>query len=126
MTDETFKPLDLSPELQRESEKKDVLIMSKLNKKLGITKYEIKDVIAEMNIRFTQYKGQFDDISVERRILQAVQDFNRFVTPLQIISRGKKIKLNQKLPVASLKDGILIYADIKNSFNVFSKEKPKE
>lgn len=126
MSDNIFQPIDLSPELQRESEKKDMLLMRKLDNKLGVSLYQITDIIAEMNVRFTQYKGQFGNTSIDFRILQTVQDYNRFITPLQIIRKGKKIVVNDKLPIASLKDGTLIYANPDNIFMIFSKEKTKE
>lgn len=126
MTEETQTTIVLSPEKQRESEKKDMLLMRKLDKKLGTKFYEIKDVITEMNLRFQQYRGMMDAMSIEYRILQSVFDFNCFVTPLQIIKKGKKITVNVKQPVASLKDGTLIYVGKDNDFNIFTTEKPKE
>jgi len=87
----------------------------KMDKKLGAEKFEItKDnILNEMNKRYTGYSSHY---SFDFKILQTVQDFCNFITPLQIftkkqpmVKRLDKAKVDFSIPVASLKSGKLIY-----------------
>lgn len=98
MTDESntpaFVPVDLSPELQRESELKDLKLQRSLDKSWGIKKEENGPTLLELNKRLILYKAQFEVFAIGTLILQTVEDFNKIVIPLQ------KKKFDSKKPVA--------------------------
>ena len=98
MTDENntpaFIPVDLSPELQRQSEIEGLKIQRKLDKSWGIKKEEPGPALFELNKRLLEYRTQFKVFSLEFLILQTVEDFNKIVVPLQ------KKKLDIHKPIA--------------------------
>jgi hypothetical protein len=98
------EPIDLSPELERQQRIADILLMRSLDSKIGIVRYEVENVLLELNIRFLQYLGQFS-WSVEFLALQCLHDFSRH---LAILQRNSK-SIDKSLPVAMLKDGGMIY-----------------
>src|SRR5574339_82859 len=107
-----IEPIDLSPELERQSRVNDILVMRKLDKKLGVIRYEIKQeaLIWELNNRFSQYKTQFP-FSNEFCIFQTVQDFKLHLFALQAPSKKGALKIKYELPVCSDKSGKMIYAN---------------
>lgn len=113
MSDETFQPLDLSPELQKQSEIRDLEIQKSLDGSWGIFKEEVdsSNVLQAMTIRLIQYIGMFKTYSLEFLIIQAVQDFRLVVTPLQV--HGKELRVNK--PLAEL-DGRKIIVTSQNIF----------
>ena len=102
MTDELFtpeampEPIDLSPELQRESERRDLAIQKALDGKWGIYQEKVGAVLFELNRRLVEYRAQFNTYADTFRVVQSVQDFNRIVVPLQVDWQ----KFNIKKPVA--------------------------
>lgn len=120
------EPLDLAPELAQKQRIEDLAMMRKRDKSpfFAVARYEIKDVISELNIRLIQY-SHTTLYSVDFRILQSVQDFQYLIIPLQTFE--KKQTMHERLskavdfdkPVASLRDGKLIYFNQeKNSFTL--------
>ena len=95
-TTPAFVPIDLSPELQRASEVRDLLWMREHDK---TPQYQIKNVMMEMNIRIQQYVAAFPNISFENLIAQTLQDFNQY-----ILIKQKVIRIKSE-PVALLRDG---------------------
>lgn len=121
--------LDLAPEL---SHKERVELLKEMRKQDGkqpfwkVAMYDIKDVVAELNVRVIQYLSS--TYTIDFRILQTVQDFQYLIIPLQtfnkkhpMVKRLGSAKVDYSKPVASLKNGKMIYFDN----NVFTMEKPK-
>lgn len=124
--------LDLAPELSHKERIEQLKEMAKRDGKQPfwkVSRYEIKDVILEMNNRLTQYNHQ-SSYSTDFKVLQTVQDFQYLLIPLQtfvkkqiMFERLKTAKVNFDKPVASLKDGKMIWFNtVSNSFTL---EKPK-
>lgn len=111
MSEETkfFEPIDLSPEMQRESEKRDMEIVASMPN--ATPKYEInaKNLLAEMNVRLAQYVGQFKSFQLEYLILQTIQDFAPWVHARYEI-KGKLIDRSEPVAV-TVKGGKAIYAN---------------
>jgi hypothetical protein len=111
MTDENvkpFEPIDLSPEMQRASERRDMLVM-RHNSNLT-PRYEMKNIMVELNIRLMQYLQQFQSMSLDFLVAQTVRDFNRYLQPCY--EREADGKLLRTRPVAILQDKItLVYAN---------------
>jgi len=93
MTDETFKPVDLSPELKREQRIKDAEYMKSLDKKWKLTRYDGEDLTIELSKRLLQYKSLSFFISFEHRIHQTLIDFIPWLELKQVIVSGKKNKV---------------------------------
>lgn len=104
-----FQPIDLSPEMQRESEREDMEIMR--NMKGATPKYEInlKNLLPEMNIRMAQYIEQFKSISFDELIEQTVNDFAQLIHS-RIERRGKLIDRGEPVAVIA-KNNKEIYAN---------------
>lgn len=127
-----IEPLDLVPELQHEQRIKDLLLMRKTEKNhiYPVKLYEVKDVLAEMNIRFLEYHTKLSPVSnasIEFKVLQVVQDFQYLIQPLQVfkpkqsmIDRLAKAKVDYSLPVAQLDKKMIYFVE------EFTFEKPKE
>lgn len=126
------EPLDLAPELAHKERIEQLAKMRKSDGKqpfFAVARYEIKDVMSELNIRIVQYNSQ-SSYSMDFKVLQTVQDFQYLLIPLQtfnkkhnIQTRISKAKVDVSKPVASLRDGKMIYFD--GEKNVFTLEKPK-
>lgn len=97
---------------------KDMLLMRSMK---TIPQMEpMKDMLVELNMRYVSYVGQFPSMSHDNKVLQTVQDFNRYIIPLQAFNKKKKSQsIDPDKPVASLKDGTFIYAQQGNSFETF-------
>lgn len=95
-TPQPFVPIDLSPELQRESELRDLKWMQEND---PTQRYEIKNVMYEMNLRMAQYIEQFKSYSLEFLLEQTMRDFQEY-----LLIKQKVIRLKTE-PVALLRDG---------------------
>lgn len=115
MDDNAFQPIDLSPELARKQRAEDLKSFRKLDKRMNVFKSEFENPLLDLNTRLIQYKMQFQMFSIEYLIIQTVQDFNRFVSPLQT----KWKKLDRFKPVFMYK-GEMYFV---NHQNQFTKEK---
>jgi hypothetical protein len=62
-------------------------------------KYQIINVMMEMNIRLQQYVSQFNTIPFDVLIFQTMQDFNQYI----LIKQRKDFDKSQ--PIALLRDG---------------------
>lgn len=126
------EPLDLTPELAHKQRLEDLELMRKRERKhqFPISKYEIKDIMAELNLRLSQYNSQ-SLYSFDFKVMQTVMDFQNIVKPLQpfkpkwnIRDRMAKAKVDSKLPIA-MHNGKMIYVNPDgNAFEVFTYEKP--
>ncbi len=83
---------------EREQRKNDLLLMRKLDKRLGVKRYEIDNIMIEVNLRIVQYVYQFKAFSLEYLTLQTIQDFKNYY----IIMQNKKLDI--KKPVFILRD----------------------
>lgn len=125
------QPIDLSPELERQQRIADILLMRELDSRMGLIRYEIENILLELNIRFIQYLSQ-SPYSIEYLALQCLQDFKKHLFILQSNPRA----LDKSLPVASLKDGTMLYlfaymkedfkGDDPNATEIFTTTKPIE
>lgn len=99
MTDNVFTPVDLSPELQKQSELKDLKWMREHESEFAypVFKAEFQGVLVELNLRYMQYNQQFNVYSKEFQIFQTIQDFKQHLTPLQAK------KLEEAKPIALVK-----------------------
>lgn len=108
-----FEPIDLSPELQRESELRDMEIMRSM--KGATPKYEInlKNLLPEMNVRMAQYIEQFKSLPFEYLIMQTVRDFaNLIYDRHELTGTGAKQMLDRSHPVAvTIKGNKSIFAN---------------
>lgn len=106
------EPLDLSPELSHK-ERLEQLEMMRLktdkSKFFPVSRYEMKDIITELNLRMLQYKSYA--YSEDFRILQTVQDFQNIVIPMQMFKakqtmadRLNKAKVDLGKPIAATRD----------------------
>jgi len=110
---------ELSVEDERASRLKDMLLMCSME---SIAQLELLDTMVEINLRYIQYRSQ--SFSLDFKVLQSIQDFNRYLEPLQIKERGKQAKLNVDEPVARI-DGKDVYVNKYSEFEVFTFDKPK-
>lgn len=126
------EPLDLTSELAHKERIEQLRLMAKSDKKYAfpIARYEVKDIITELNLRFTQYKSQ-SAYSADFGILQSVMDWQNVINPLQtfkpkwnIRDRISKAKVDYSLPVA-MHNGKMIYVKTGGEFETFTTEKPK-
>ncbi len=103
-----IQPIDLAPELAQKSRVDDLLSMRKREGKhqYPVKRYEIKDILVELNERIRQYKSQ-SSYSFDFKVLQTVQDYQFMIVPLQIfkpkqrmLERLSKAKVDYSKPVA--------------------------
>ncbi len=101
------EPVDLAPELAQKQRVEELLSMRKADKKHAFpsVKYEVKDIILELNERLKQY-GTYSYPS-DFKVLQTVQDYQFMIVPLQIfkpkqrmLERLSKAKVDYSKPVA--------------------------
>lgn len=115
MTQEEIITNQLSPEEAHQQRLQQLKQQKKLDKSWGIKKDEVTNPMLEINVRFMLYQQQSPWIPREYRLLQAVQDFNRWVTPLQVINRKRQMHkqtVDTSKPIAMMKhDGALIYVN---------------
>lgn len=84
---------------EREQRNQDMLLMRKLDRKLGIERHEVTDVLLECNQRIIEYVFQFKAFSLDFLTLQTIQDFKNHL----IVMQNKK--LDKSKPVFLLRDG---------------------
>lgn len=108
-----FQPVDLSPEMQRESERRDMEIMRNLPN--ATPKYEInlKNLLPEMNVRMAQYIEQFKSLPFEYLIMQTVRDFAQLIYDRhELTGTEAKQMLDRSHPVAvTIKGNKSIFAN---------------
>ena len=122
------EPIDLAPELAHQQRIEELKMMAEqANRFFPCSKYEIKDILMELNMRLTQYKAW--GYSFEFRILQSIQDFQNVIKPLQVfkqrqrmVDRLAKAKVDFTIPVAQW-NGKMIWVS-NSEDNTFSFIKP--
>lgn len=128
------EPLDLAPELARKKRVEDLDLMKKREKKHQFItfKEEVKDVMVELNLRYSQYSRQ-SQLGRDFKILQTVYDFQNILTPLQPYGKKKqtlrerieKAKVDYLQPIAQIDKKIVYINQDKNAFEVFTYAKPE-
>jgi hypothetical protein len=73
--------IDLKAE--REQRIKEALAEREVDKLRAVYQEEVTDVLAEMNVRLSQYTKQYQTYSFGFLVLQTVSDFKRYVILLQ-------------------------------------------